>query len=467
MQHLHLPGRVGVSLDQSAFDESQLKSLVRFTLQCVWDRVVESARPDLQNQLSELRAVDLLSFDNAKVYKKALGTAKFICDWQQGVPSGHKWTALIDSLINRAETLYAIRKLNIPLDCGMWQGDDAAIIVHCTKEQASALPSTFASMGLSVNAAKTWISDKRFEFLHEVHGPEGAWGFPARIGRSLLWNKPILGSGGYTPPHLQATEMWDVYRKAIRRGLSVEEPFLKSVLRWSKSDKKTCLEFLNTPLAMGGGGLGATGRIAASWTKPKVKYNFIKICTPIRMSIGNTDLDKKAIARAVVRRIGEAAPIPVKPATLNLFRIKGSSNMSEIKPAIQRVPKTDWVLFDCNSVDAWRYKLLLEYYLTSGDAIPKYLVASKALLESRMGWDSAIRLINKWSDYSICFANSYSSGESFAPIADWTNKVWAGILSHTAMYRTNGSRLVDEASRLAFAAWQLTQQCLAGMRVAV
>lgn len=473
MGFLKTKGYYAVSLDQSAFDEHQRKSLVRFTLASIWRRVIELADPSLTEELEQLAAIDLDSFDSARVCRKIGGRSEFVCEWKQGVPSGHKWTALIDSLINKAESEVVAEDLELDLVSGLWQGDDAILLVRGNNPVSpSSLGAAFESYGLSVNVAKTWVSDVRFEFLHEIHGPEGAWGFPARVAKSILWDKPNSGAASqYASPHQLHIQLWDTLLKAARRGFNVYDIHKKDVVKClEKSGVKhahvKAAEYLASPIALGGGGYGSNGRTAGSWSSPQLLFNPVQISSKLGLQ-GKSD--PSVYRRAALRRLGLQMSLPAISAKFTVHTIRPAATLSPKTDILGAIPRCDWLVSDFKQkkVDAWDKKLKLEDCFASNVKITPDLCPNPVLLTANMGLDKACRLINKWSDHSINLSNSFSSAEPFRPQQQWADRIWASIVAHTALMLKSGSFLKEEAERLAYAGFKMASRIPAGMRVAV
>ena len=383
---------VAVSLDQSHFDESQRKSLVRYALAAIWDRVITSARADLVPELTYLRDVELFSFDHAEVRVKSSSGERLLCSWEQGVPSGHKWTGLIDSVLNRAETLWVSEFLGYKLDVGLWQGDDAIVLAQ-KGGTASDWARGYAALGLEVNEHKTWVSSTRFEFLHELHGEEGAWGMPVRAARSILWKKPLVGSSGFSAPHVALAEHWADLLRAQRRGLRCWGIALRSVTRaFARSGISRpavkAAAWLQTPSALGGGGWGSSGRLAGEWEAGKLRWQKVELRSPVRMSGGS----ERCRYRCAIRRLGFAAPLPFSPARFVLWRVAPISRTPPgLARVVKRLPKTAWEAADYNrGIPAWDRKIRLEDALNGHGRVTPDLCPSHFVLKSPIGVDRAI-----------------------------------------------------------------------------
>jgi len=423
----------GVSIDQSSFDEAQSKDAVRLALSLLFDHALASCSPAARPGLSALRDAELYSFDHAEVWRKdgARGPRK-ICSWLQGVPSGHKFTGLIDSILNRAETLWAAEKLGVRVFFGAWQGDDCALIVD-RPTSASDWADVLARKGLVANPLKTGVSAQRLEYLHEVHGPEGTWALPARAFKSILWRRPDMGSSSFSPRHEQLSAEWDTLLKCSRRGLvtfplavaSVSQELRKSK---QKDPRFAAISWLVTPRVMGGGGWGTAGRTAGSWTVSRVRWKKVELLSCQKMGPSSS-----WVRGAILRRLGLATPLPAAPAVFSLSPVPRAFGTP---PAISlRKPlRYDWTVKDVPTTpDAWLRKLRLEDKLIHGGKIDASLVPRSPLRHSAIGVDRAVRLLARWSGWKPCFETRTSSGSPFSLVVEFGASAWASFLARCAL----------------------------------
>ena len=462
-------GYSAVSLDQTAFDTSQKKSAVTYVLQSLWDHVIRGARSHLQPELRLLRDAELYSFEHAHVWARSGASERLVSPWLSGIPSGHKWTGLMNSILNRAESLYVAQYLGADVYRGLWQGDDGVLLVR-NSISAEAWAEGYATLGLGVNTAKTWVSRSRFEFLHEFHGPEGAWAMPARAAKSLLWRKPDTGGSGFTPRHLQKQELWSNYLRASRRGLRVYALALKSITADFAASghhhpHDAAKEYMNTPAALGGGGWGTVGRLGAEWRAADLQWSRVKLLSPVAVH----GKDRASVARAVVRRLGLSTPLPATPAKLTWWQVGTPAQMpSRSVLGDSRPPKDNWVLADYNrGLDAWDLKIRLEDALGGHGTLTRELCPSKLIAESPLGYDKAIRLLAKWGGWAPCFEGSWSNGESFWSAREWANRAWGGFLARLVALGGPLDQVLRESKTVALAAWKIVREGLVGPRVAV
>lgn len=113
-----------------------------------------------------------------------------------GILSGWRWTALLDTLVNLVEVLMAQQWVhensNIKIDFkGLnAQGDDDWFKFRYRRE-AIAMWLAYESFGLDVNPGKFFLSKTRDEYLRRVLDNDVITGYPARSVTSICFRNPI------------------------------------------------------------------------------------------------------------------------------------------------------------------------------------------------------------------------------------------------------------------------------------
>nr|CAF1136124.1 7734 [Bactrocera jarvisi toti-like virus 1] len=124
------------------------------------------------------------------------GSAKY--EWGNGLPSGLRWTALLDTILNITSFRVAVRlasgalKREIPIHCHKSQGDDIAFS-SANLEDVKYIIHIYNRLGYEAHPAKTFYSRYRTEFLRKSY--ENGLGITGYICRSLLsirFRNPIL-----------------------------------------------------------------------------------------------------------------------------------------------------------------------------------------------------------------------------------------------------------------------------------
>jgi hypothetical protein len=178
--------------------------------------------------------------------------------WRNGILSGYKFTALLDSILNRAESRYVCERLSIKPIFEVYQGDDATM-GFSKPVNVVALADEYSKIGLVVNPSKTWHSTGITEYLHEIYYKGMVLGFPARSFKAVAWSSPITGSGG-TFGSAKTRALLSTFLMCQRRGLNV----LPMVWRFMKTlglkDEVKFQAWVRTPVYFGGFGMGDDGR---------------------------------------------------------------------------------------------------------------------------------------------------------------------------------------------------------------
>lgn len=243
-------------VDQSSFDQHQPKEIIIYALQYLFQRI-EKVNP----QTKDVIDAELKSLQNVFLY--ADDSYSKLKPWTKGLLSGYKFTALLGSLLNKAEFLYVCDLCHYHPENGFFQGDDAiAWFSHPISKNKIA--EAYKSLGFEVNALKTWYGTECTEFLREIYTADRVYGMPSRCGLSLIFDKP-------KPHKIQPDQRWvknnSNLLKAKRRGLNVD-PIIKSynyrylsshlLPTYNISQKKFTQYlsyYLSTPSALGGLGL--------------------------------------------------------------------------------------------------------------------------------------------------------------------------------------------------------------------
>lgn len=235
-----------VCTDQSAFDQHVYKDMfiIAFNYIC---RKIQDLNPQVKN------IVDLENY--------GLENAYFLIDnkkypWLNGLCSGHKFTALLGSIINRASTMTAndIAKLNTPynnhkIHGGFFQGDDAIIFTSLKFDVQSFLHG-YEELGLKVNPMKTWVNTTRTEYLHQSYYNNSVVSLPSRGALSLIFGDP---QSRLAPLDEKFTNYISNLAQASRRGLQTRE-VAHNLCRKIGLSNREAHNYLHTPTAYGGGG---------------------------------------------------------------------------------------------------------------------------------------------------------------------------------------------------------------------
>jgi len=410
-------------MDQSSFDIHQPKWAVLYAMECIFKRIRRLGLHDV----NEVIAAEERSLEDVKVVFEG---DEF--PWEYGLLSGLRWTALIGSILNRAESLYAIADQGVRVLRGKWQGDDALMRTDKRVDVVQA-GERLSALGLELNVNKTWNSRYRCEYLHELYDKRSVYGYPARAFGTLVWRKPALKprAGGVS----EIYEVVDLARMASRRGVFMSKAWLfKWITCKIKINKKKLEEALDTPCALGGLGFGEWGNIGIRFVsdldltrrrcrvKSKVgwdvakKHDVLSSLLLLRLEAEGLALGKvrfKAEFTPVRRRLGIAFDTP-----------SFSLGVYNACPA----PTRTWGLQHFkNTKDVYEKKVLLEVALVRGDDIDASMLPPGPW--SNLGNPGRIyRIYRKFRDYSFNLASSAYSGEMFARTASTYARTWNGLV---------------------------------------
>lgn len=398
--------------DQSQFDVNQPKAWVVYALKSLYKRI-GARNPHMGSVISaELKSLEkvMLDFENRSL------------EWGKGVLSGYLFTALLDSILNRAETrsvLEMMRRRDVCFE--RYQGDDAIVRLRdwIDRQEVSRI---YKSLGLEIHPSKTWVTKRNTEYLHEIYYCNGAvYGFPARAWRAIAWKKPVTGVANEFGSQ-KFNSLIDTIRMAMRRGLLVED-ILRRVVKpmMENFDEGKFQAWIKTPSVLGGFGAGMRGRVAIDvQTLRDDSFDvFVK-------NVSNLD---KLWKSAVETRISSACPIP---GIVNIYRfakVRGEGKMPKLK--ISRyaelpVLRIDWEVKDLKfHPDAYNRKLNLEWKLKSGERIEVV-----DLPEGFLGLhtvDGVYRKYRKVVAKALSVESAMTAAESFVRVSDWINRAWAGV----------------------------------------
>lgn len=410
--------------DQSSFDINQPKWLVMHALKSLIRHISR-----VSSEAARIGSIEIASMEEV-----FLETTSGPTKWEKGVLSGHKWTALLDSILNRAETEYVMKKTGSEIVKGYYQGDDA--IVKLRKEpDLEEISKVYASLGLSVNQMKTWVSRDRCEFLHEIYMDGRVHGLPARLARALVWRKPATGlsPGGEEHMNINISNA----RKAARRGLDVI-PFLTKFMKSKipRMDMNLFRECLATPVSLGGLGFGSGGRVSFQ-SKKSYRHELSFFLNSPNRFVSNS------LLYPAIQRKGLETIIPIPGITTTYYFQTLSKHQlvpMDLTP-FSDLPRQrlSWGLSDYRRVpDPYIRKLILEKYLYIRDDIPQWCIPPGPV-HYHTRCSSMFKILAKWSSLSINLEDASSSAESWSKIHLISVNLWANILMKEVLKRSSNA----------------------------
>jgi hypothetical protein len=429
-----------ICVDQKGFDNHQQKSWILYCLEGLMERI---ARRNEEFRSELMKEVDLMRRSEIRIRRSTDKGGNVFKPWTGGIPSGHFWTALIDSVLNRAQFRLVCDRLGYRVVTERFQGDDSwAKVVE--RPSAEDIAFEYERLGLEVNPNKTWINLMRSEYLHEFYsvGSRDLWGFPSRGFRAVVWKKPDLGvTQDRTAPSILQSRLAD-YRRACRRGLEII-PGEIARLAPSKDDRLS--EWLHTPVWMGGGGFCLTssgdrnlerdlpGRVALCWDKEDWIVGRARLISPVIDGFNSVALLRVSsgarvpgIKRRVLFKTVCSVPTPKQERLSHLFSL-------EVPTGLRL--RLDWNVKDVKDFpDAYRRKIDLEVALEREDRVSKDLVPGnwhEVFTDEQRS--KVVKQIRKFAYHKCNFEDSMYDGTAYEGVARWANAVWGGFVNYVAL----------------------------------
>jgi hypothetical protein len=431
---LHLlrdDGLFRLCTDQGQFDLHQPKEWIVYVMEKLFDRMCDTAsHPDV-------RRIADIELKSLRDYVVLEGNFEDI-SWKSSLLSGYKWTALIGSILNRAEAHAVMEKLSIKPVFEYYQGDDSIVKVqkHISVADVSA---AYVNLGFEVNPDKTWLFNRSCEYLHEIYfSGIGVFGFPARAARAMIYVKP--GSMPEVSPADKINSYESTCRMAVRRFLRVKDTYrrlLKSYYRdW---DEEKFKEYWNTPCVMGGFGAGVGGRMTLTIVQKRKFHYSMDVNKELNIA-GLNGNQRKAIWWT---RLSGLVPIPGLVTSLTFQRIAGSAKVPSHKFSnfVDNKIRLDWNVWDLEKyADAYYRKLVLEWKLLERARITWKDLPVQYNVDVNV--DKVYRRYRKVISQSFNVESTLTSGEVFGDIRQWANVVWGGMVASILLLNKCVSRIL-------------------------
>lgn len=412
-------GLYRVCTDQKSFDINQSRDIVEYAIRRILFHIQQRVtQPDVHS----VARAEIRSMDNVKLTGK-----DYEFQWKRGLLSGHKWTALLGSLINAAETKTVDDLLDLDQRFALFQGDDCVLKVASTPN-SDLIADAYKSLELSVNPSKTWISTVRCEYLHELYDAKTkrVLAFPARIAKSILWNKPNVGSfSGGSSSH---EAFFDTLLKAKRRGLAGTESIAIKYFKrnFTNVSLDRFYQSLHTPRYLGGLGFSNQFNTAISFATKATKTFSFTISTRSKLSLSPQLSDF-----AIKQRLKDAVPLPGIKTAVHFEKVKlvpnASTNVYSPATLIPSIP-TDWNIshFDRES-DVYAKRINLQYKIAKGLELYSSDIPTNVFDNSTFSPGTAFLKFRRHSRFLLNLEDADTTAEPFSKISSYYNKVWKGI----------------------------------------
>ncbi|KAL4705583.1 hypothetical protein ACJJTC_006911 [Scirpophaga incertulas] len=249
------PDSLKVPLDQGGFDQHQSLPTIKAVLTAIGDVCVRSTPPG-----SEYREVwEMLWFSlMGRRVEVRLGGETFT--WGNGIPSGWRWTALLDTLLNYC-SLRVIQGLTqarigrgIPLGMVTVQGDDVMMTMRGLDDAAEIIEG-YGAAGYEVHPAKTFFSRERGEFLRRSYEPGVVTGYITRTQLAIRFRNPVLEMPVSKEERAASrAALWMLFRNRGADPRMVAECMVEDLTQ-SGMQTADIYNYLLTPAAVGGVGI--------------------------------------------------------------------------------------------------------------------------------------------------------------------------------------------------------------------
>lgn len=279
-----------VPMDQSNFDWHQSKASI-MTIIAIMGMYIGRK---IHNK--DFQAVWQAMWDSIFAQQVVVHCGKLKYTWQNGMPSGFRWTALVDTLLNITSFRVAVRLASeikeqyIHISHHRSQGDDVAFAT-ARLEDVALIMHIYNKIGYEAHPSKTFFSRRRTEFLRKSYEANiGITGYLARSLLSIRFRSPILEM-----PLVRATRLYSrltAWHLMTLRGAKPKAAV--NCYLWDAEqigvDRTTAANFALTPASFGGAGLWPDG-LMSTYLKPLftgyTNYNIITDYHKIEPRLGH------------------------------------------------------------------------------------------------------------------------------------------------------------------------------------
>nr|UNY47206.1 MAG: ORF1 [Totiviridae sp.] len=203
-------------LDASAFDQEVSKAEIEIVFDALYSRLLdyESIHPDV---LEMILLAKYAWFNSNVIIDKIYNMGK----WEHGVPSGVRWTALMDSIVNNLRyDVCVVSSLNnqkfgpIITHYVKFQGDDMYVVLRRAIDVERVL-SFYNIISVTIHPFKNFLSLNYSEFLRKIYWHGKQYAYPNRMITKYLFRLPEK-RGANTTSSLCRERVVTVFRLANR-----------------------------------------------------------------------------------------------------------------------------------------------------------------------------------------------------------------------------------------------------------
>lgn len=246
-------GLYKVPMDQSQFDNNQGMDIIKAVFVAMGDFLESIGAPPDYLRVWEL-IYDGLFVTPVWVH---VGNRKFL--WCSGVPSGWRWTAFVDTLLNIAEgrvlesLVELITREAFIRKATIRQGDDVQMATP-SLTHSRVLMSLYNIFGFEVHPHKGFISLERTEYLRRCFDSQGITGYPARTIVSLRFRHPVANDPVCPATRVSARlSQWLLLDTRVG-SVATAECYLEDAHQLGVPEE-IAATFALTPSSVGGGGI--------------------------------------------------------------------------------------------------------------------------------------------------------------------------------------------------------------------
>lgn len=256
------PNLYKVPMDQSNFDWHQSKLSIIGIMFAIGLHIYENDAPQ------DIKTVWAATWDSLLSRKVPVHMGKKTKTWLNGLPSGLRWTALLDTELNKSsfntsvEIVEKILAHYIPIKAHVSQGDDINFATT-TLQNVRWILHVYNTLGYEAHPEKTFISRERTEFLRKSY--ESGLGITGYVPRTLLsirFKNPILENPVVKAARLYSrATTWHLLTLRGGEGKNIGQLYLEDAEQIGVR-KEYAAGFLLCPAAFGGAGLDWASEMA-------------------------------------------------------------------------------------------------------------------------------------------------------------------------------------------------------------
>lgn len=253
---MHDKSLLKVPLDQASFDQHQSKGSIRAVIDAIGDYCL-SVLPKDHDMVRVWVAMYKTLFESCPpqvIYDNQKSP------WENGIPSGWRWTALLDTILNITSFRVVLdlvrerwgRAVPTPHVCA--QGDDI-LFTTVNVEDVERIVAVYQHMGYKVHPQKTYISRDRGEFLRRSYEPGKITGYVTRTQLAIRFRNPVIPVPISAPERFASrVSLWLLFRQRGCLGGPAAEMLLEDAEQMGVP-KDVAADFTLTPSSVGGIGL--------------------------------------------------------------------------------------------------------------------------------------------------------------------------------------------------------------------